>query len=303
MSSGGFPGLPGRRLVEHDLRRRLGLGRHLHRRHRRGRRDRRDRGHADPGPRRPRATAVVVEPASAPDLVGPHRRRRPLRRRARPRRRPRRPRPPPRARRRRPGATRSRSRPRRRSPSRRPAPRPRRATAAASCSSSAEPPRPARPAGRGSLSPWTASSARSWRVRSPADVVLDEPDLVAFLDRRPVFKGHVLLVPRRHVDTLLDLPAGAARHAARGGPAPRRGRRRGARRAGHVRRGEQRREPVRAAPARPRRAAHQGRRAARLLLAAHDVRVGRRSPPSTPPGSPPCWHRPGTPEPSPRHTP
>src|SRR6478609_5048094 len=40
-----------------------------------------------------------------------------------------------------------------------------------------------------------------------ADVVLDEPDLVAFLDRRPVIKGHVLLVPRRHVDTLLDLPA------------------------------------------------------------------------------------------------
>jgi histidine triad (HIT) family protein len=40
----------------------------------------------------------------------------------------------------------------------------------------------------------------------PADVVLDEPDFVAFLDRRPVFKGHVLLVPREHVATLLDLP-------------------------------------------------------------------------------------------------
>lgn len=40
-----------------------------------------------------------------------------------------------------------------------------------------------------------------------ADIVLDEPDLVAFLDRRPVFKGHVLLVPRQHVETLLDLPA------------------------------------------------------------------------------------------------
>ncbi len=40
-----------------------------------------------------------------------------------------------------------------------------------------------------------------------ADIVLDEPDLLGFLDRRPVFKGHVLLVPRRHVDTLLDLPA------------------------------------------------------------------------------------------------
>ena len=41
-----------------------------------------------------------------------------------------------------------------------------------------------------------------------ADVVLDEPDFVAFLDRRPVFKGHTLLVPREHVVTLPDLPAG-----------------------------------------------------------------------------------------------
>ena len=41
-----------------------------------------------------------------------------------------------------------------------------------------------------------------------ADLVLDEPDLVAFLDRRPVFKGHVLLVPREHIVTLPDLPAG-----------------------------------------------------------------------------------------------
>ena len=31
-------------------------------------------------------------------------------------------------------------------------------------------------------------------------------DLVAFLDHRPVFKGHVLISPVRHVDTLLDLP-------------------------------------------------------------------------------------------------
>ena len=42
---------------------------------------------------------------------------------------------------------------------------------------------------------------------APADVVLDEPDLMAFLDRRPVFKGHVLLVTRVHVVTLPDLPA------------------------------------------------------------------------------------------------
>ena len=41
----------------------------------------------------------------------------------------------------------------------------------------------------------------------PAEVVLDEPDFLAFLDRRPLFKGHTLLVPRAHVVTLPDLPA------------------------------------------------------------------------------------------------
>ena len=42
----------------------------------------------------------------------------------------------------------------------------------------------------------------------PADVVLETDELLAFLDQRPVFKGHVLLVPREHVVTLPDLPAG-----------------------------------------------------------------------------------------------
>jgi histidine triad (HIT) family protein len=41
-----------------------------------------------------------------------------------------------------------------------------------------------------------------------ADVVLDGEAVLGFLDRRPVFKGHVLLVPREHVATLPDLPAG-----------------------------------------------------------------------------------------------
>lgn len=40
----------------------------------------------------------------------------------------------------------------------------------------------------------------------PAHVVLDEPLTLGFLDARPVFKGHVLLVPRLHVATLVDLP-------------------------------------------------------------------------------------------------
>ena len=46
---------------------------------------------------------------------------------------------------------------------------------------------------------------------APAHVVLDEPDVVGFLDARPLFKGHVLLVPRTHVGTLVDLPRRADR--------------------------------------------------------------------------------------------
>ncbi|MEV5768751.1 HIT family protein [Micromonospora sp. NPDC052213] len=43
----------------------------------------------------------------------------------------------------------------------------------------------------------------------PAFRVADEPDGMAFLDTRPVFKGHVLVVPRTHLVTLADLPAEA----------------------------------------------------------------------------------------------
>ncbi|WP_127571811.1 HIT family protein [Georgenia faecalis] len=42
-----------------------------------------------------------------------------------------------------------------------------------------------------------------------AHVVLETDDVVAFLDTRPVFKGHVLVVPRAHVVTLPDLPTTA----------------------------------------------------------------------------------------------
>ena len=41
-----------------------------------------------------------------------------------------------------------------------------------------------------------------------ASIVWSDDDFVAFLDVRPLFKGHVLLVPRVHVVTLPDLPAG-----------------------------------------------------------------------------------------------
>ena len=39
-----------------------------------------------------------------------------------------------------------------------------------------------------------------------AEVVLRTDELIVFLDHRPVFKGHVLLSPVQHVDTLLELP-------------------------------------------------------------------------------------------------
>jgi histidine triad (HIT) family protein len=38
-----------------------------------------------------------------------------------------------------------------------------------------------------------------------ADVVYRDAVAVAFLDRRPLFPGHVLVVPTGHVDTLIDL--------------------------------------------------------------------------------------------------
>ncbi len=41
---------------------------------------------------------------------------------------------------------------------------------------------------------------------TPAEIVLSDDHFVGFLDHRPVFKGHVLLVPRTHVVTLPELP-------------------------------------------------------------------------------------------------
>jgi histidine triad (HIT) family protein len=41
----------------------------------------------------------------------------------------------------------------------------------------------------------------------PAALVAREEAAVAFLDARPLFKGHVLVVPSAHTGTLLDLPS------------------------------------------------------------------------------------------------
>jgi histidine triad (HIT) family protein len=38
-----------------------------------------------------------------------------------------------------------------------------------------------------------------------AAIVFEDENAVAFLDHRPLFPGHTLLVPRKHVETLPDL--------------------------------------------------------------------------------------------------
>ena len=44
------------------------------------------------------------------------------------------------------------------------------------------------------------------RGEAPADIVLRDPAGVAFLDRRPLLPGHLLVAPRQHVETLPALP-------------------------------------------------------------------------------------------------
>ncbi|HEY3826512.1 MAG TPA: HIT family protein [Bryobacteraceae bacterium] len=40
----------------------------------------------------------------------------------------------------------------------------------------------------------------------PAEIIWRDENSVAFLDQRPLFPGHILLIPTAHVDTLADLP-------------------------------------------------------------------------------------------------
>jgi len=41
-----------------------------------------------------------------------------------------------------------------------------------------------------------------------APIVFEDKNSIAFLDHRPLFPGHSLLVPRAHYEMLADLPAG-----------------------------------------------------------------------------------------------
>ena len=61
------------------------------------------------------------------------------------------------------------------------------------------------PAGRGGAPPPCVCCAIA-RGDVPAFRVLDDETALAFLDHRPLFPGHCLLIPREHHETLADLP-------------------------------------------------------------------------------------------------
>lgn len=43
----------------------------------------------------------------------------------------------------------------------------------------------------------------------PAAIVFEDDATLAFLDLRPLFPGHVLVVPKEHIETLAELPSEA----------------------------------------------------------------------------------------------
>jgi histidine triad (HIT) family protein len=44
------------------------------------------------------------------------------------------------------------------------------------------------------------------RGEAPAVIILETENTLAFLDHRPLFRGHTLLVPKQHLELLSDLP-------------------------------------------------------------------------------------------------
>ena len=55
--------------------------------------------------------------------------------------------------------------------------------------------------------PATCAFCAIIRGERPAVTILETERLIAFLDHRPVFRGHTLLVPKTHLRLLSDLPA------------------------------------------------------------------------------------------------
>jgi len=62
-------------------------------------------------------------------------------------------------------------------------------------------------AGRASADPRACVFCRVVAGDAAAHVVREDGLTLAFLDHRPLFPGHTLVIPRAHVPTLADLPA------------------------------------------------------------------------------------------------
>ena len=44
------------------------------------------------------------------------------------------------------------------------------------------------------------------RTEEPSFIIYEDQEFISFLDIRPVFPGHSLLLPKSHIQTLYDLP-------------------------------------------------------------------------------------------------
>ena len=55
------------------------------------------------------------------------------------------------------------------------------------------------------IATWNVNSVNARLPTVLAWLEAAQPDVVGFLDARPVFKGHVLVAPRAHVPTLLEV--------------------------------------------------------------------------------------------------
>jgi histidine triad (HIT) family protein len=63
--------------------------------------------------------------------------------------------------------------------------------------------RPSKPSTRKAACLFCRIAARELETK----IVFEDPLSIAFLDNRPLFPGHLLLIPKEHYETLLDLPA------------------------------------------------------------------------------------------------
>src|SRR5690348_18462743 len=53
----------------------------------------------------------------------------------------------------------------------------------------------------------TCTFCRIIQAEEQAAVIFEDELSLAFLDRRPLFPGHCLCIPKAHYETLVDLPA------------------------------------------------------------------------------------------------